>query len=336
MPGSDAGPPGRKPATAGRPHGTAVVMGVVLAIIAAAGAPAAGGEPGEAASGAAEAGSPAAADEPVFPWGSGPPEAPVRPGPGARRPNLLKRWALDQRFLVTRWWGSEFRRPGFVIPLAIGLSLAGTSGGSAPGLDERLARGLRGDAGGRDGAVLRGISQLGDTETAFVLVGGAFLLSRAGGNERFSRSSGLAAEALLSAGAWNVALKRLARRSRPVAGGSGDFFSDRLPDGQSSGSFPSGHAMGTFAVATVLAGEYGDRRWVPWVAYSTAGLVGGSRVALGKHFPSDVLIGALLGHSIGRMVLARERGEDRPTPLRLEPMVTPDGTGYGLAWVRSW
>jgi len=55
----------------------------------------------------------------------------------------------------------------------------------------------------------------------------------------------------------------------------------------------------------VFAEQYRDRKWVPWLSYGLATLVGASRLALGRHFPGDVLVGAVLGTSIGRGIAAR-------------------------------
>jgi membrane-associated phospholipid phosphatase len=73
------------------------------------------------------------------------------------------------------------------------------------------------------------------------------------------------------------------------------------------GSFPSGHTAGAFAVATIFSRRYGRRyRWVPWIAYSLAGLTGISRITDSAHFPSDVFVGGLLAYSIGRYVVLRQ------------------------------
>jgi len=72
-------------------------------------------------------------------------------------------------------------------------------------------------------------------------------------------------------------------------GGTGQFFQYHPPHGQANGSFPSGHASGAFAAASVFAGMYREQHpWVPWLAYGMASLVAVSRVALGHHFPTDV------------------------------------------------
>jgi undecaprenyl-diphosphatase len=61
-------------------------------------------------------------------------------------------------------------------------------------------------------------------------------------------------------------------------------------------SFPSSHAVNNFAVATVFSTYY--RRYAPWF-YGWASMIALSRVAVGVHFPSDVLGGALIGTVCG-------------------------------------
>jgi membrane-associated phospholipid phosphatase len=73
-------------------------------------------------------------------------------------------------------------------------------------------------------------------------------------------------------------------------------------------SFPSGHASAAFAVATAywlarrdLNGEPGVAGWSAAGAAATVALL---RVVAGKHFPTDVLAGALLGIAGGVAVHA--------------------------------
>lgn len=66
------------------------------------------------------------------------------------------------------------------------------------------------------------------------------------------------------------------------------------PIGSATYSFPSGHTTLAFTYATALTLQY--KKWYVAVpAYLWAGSVGYSRMYLGKHFPSDVLAGAVLG-----------------------------------------
>lgn len=58
-------------------------------------------------------------------------------------------------------------------------------------------------------------------------------------------------------------------------------------------SFPSGHTASAFAVASIWLALLGWRRALPLLA--VACLVGFSRVAVGAHWPMDVLGGALAG-----------------------------------------
>ena len=59
-------------------------------------------------------------------------------------------------------------------------------------------------------------------------------------------------------------------------------------------------------MATVIARRYGKQhRWVPYVSYGLATLVGLSRVTTLAHFPSDVFLGGALGYSVSRFAVLR-------------------------------
>lgn len=62
----------------------------------------------------------------------------------------------------------------------------------------------------------------------------------------------------------------------------------------SSLSFPSGHTSEAFSTATALSLKYPEW-YIIAPAYLWAGSVGYSRMNLGVHYPTDVLVGALLG-----------------------------------------
>jgi membrane-associated phospholipid phosphatase len=120
-----------------------------------------------------------------------------------------------------------------------------------------------------------------------------------------------AGEAVADAEILTTVMKDVDRRLRPAdIAPNGDFSDSWFRDKRylrSNGSFPSGHTIAAFSVATIVARRYGTQhRWVPYVAYGSALLVGFSRMTLSAHFPSDVFMGAALGYSISRFTVLRE------------------------------
>jgi undecaprenyl-diphosphatase len=99
----------------------------------------------------------------------------------------------------------------------------------------------------------------------------------------------------LSAGV-TAGLKYVVNRERPT----GETV-------RKNSSFPSGHATGSFALATVLSAQY-PALGVP--AYLLAAGISYSRVYEGRHYVSDVVAGALVGHVVARVLL---HFEDRVT-----------------------
>jgi len=70
-------------------------------------------------------------------------------------------------------------------------------------------------------------------------------------------------------------------------------------------SFPSGHTMTAFAVMGVIYVLL-PAVWLPLLPVAV--LIGLSRIYLGLHYPTDVLMGALLGSVIGLAVAERFAG----------------------------
>ena len=114
----------------------------------------------------------------------------------------------------------------------------------------------------------------------------------------------LAGEAYADSAVVDLAVKAVTRRKRPVDVPPGHPFTDTFFSGGKSpfkgSAFPSGHAAGAFAVATVIASRYRTHRWAPWLLYGFATAVSFSRVSTLAHFPSDVFLGAALGYTITR------------------------------------
>jgi membrane-associated phospholipid phosphatase len=86
-------------------------------------------------------------------------------------------------------------------------------------------------------------------------------------------------------------LKNAIGRKRPKDS-PGDPFQFEPFSGNES--FPSGHTTIAFCTAVAIDRE-SKARWVPFVVYPMAGLVGWSRIHDDEHWTSDVVAGAALG-----------------------------------------
>ena len=188
----------------------------------------------------------------------------------------------------------------------------------------------------------RVISYPGSTYGAAAVGAVFYLAGREGHNARARETGLLTWEALINSEIIVVSLKAITERRRPLAEHHrGDFF-------RGGTSFPSGHAIHAWSVATVIANEYSDHRSVQIAAYSIATAVSVARFTGEKHFLSDILIGSAMGYGIGRYVYhAHHRGgstgggeeeEELSEHDRRWPAVTPlfdshaHSYGLGLAW----
>jgi hypothetical protein len=166
-------------------------------------------------------------------------------------------------------------------------------------------------------------NELGGPLAAIPLVG-VFEASLFTGNTRFQDAAFTSLQAWVYSGMLSGALKMVFGRARPESGGDpGDFgfFSGNT-------SYPSGHTTAAFAIIT------------PWVMYyphvATYGLfaLSGStaiaRIALDKHWPTDVLAGAALGYLTARWLVHRHMGIPSRSRTSFRPVLQPDQAGVEL------
>ncbi len=82
-------------------------------------------------------------------------------------------------------------------------------------------------------------------------------------------------------------------------------------------SMPSSHAVNNFAMATFFSLLFAQYKWTLFI---TASLMALSRPYVGVHYPSDIIIGALIGAFIGyvfaKIVLYIKKVIDKKYPLR--------------------
>ena len=63
-------------------------------------------------------------------------------------------------------------------------------------------------------------------------------------------------------------------------------------------SFPSGHTLHAVSFTWQAVAHFSD---LGWILIPFAALIGASRVVLGLHYPSDVLVGALIGTLLAQL-----------------------------------
>ena len=142
----------------------------------------------------------------------------------------------------------------------------------------------------------------------------AFLLFSQPGSKSLETGI-LASSAILQSGLLVTVLKGIFGRQRPFwdngvdrwSGPVGFFSTFAAGNYGKYDSFPGGHSITAFSLATVLAMQYEDHLWVPILSYAMATGVALSRVTEGKHWLSDCLAGSALGYVVGRMVVLNHR-----------------------------
>jgi membrane-associated phospholipid phosphatase len=114
-------------------------------------------------------------------------------------------------------------------------------------------------------------------------------------NEHAKETGELELETLANTFLIYTPMQFIAGRERPDEGKGGGAF---LVQHGFNTSFPAGHPMFTWAMASVVAHEY-HQPWVRLLAYGAASSVSVSRIMGRNHFASDVFVGSTLGYLIG-------------------------------------
>jgi hypothetical protein len=247
------------------------------------------------------------------------------PGDTERPKPLLRKLALnivlDEKdiftspFHVTRHNALEW-----LVPIAI-------TGGLIVG-DRRIANTLensRGQVswGGR-------ISNIGASYTLIPIVASSYVYGAWRDNPKGREIGVLGTETLLDSLIVVEVLKEVFRRDRPDDKRPGDFWAG-------GSSFPSGHAMESWSIASLLDHEFKHKRIVGITAYTLAGIVSAARIAARKHFASDVVAGGTMGWFIGRHVYDTHMSHLAHRHASLLPMIVPQADpvqrSYGAALV---
>jgi len=163
-------------------------------------------------------------------------------------------------------WRDYLSQPAVLLPIGLALSAVAISH-----WDRRLERQWKGVLGGR-----QSLSNIG----VYTILGASVLIGvampgegRTSWDEFWTMAEAYAASTLTS-----TVMKYGVARYRP---------------GHGTHSFPSGHAAIAFTGATLIERNSGELWGIP--AYALAAFTGFERVEAGRHFPSDVLVGAAVG-----------------------------------------
>ena len=155
--------------------------------------------------------------------------------------------------------------------------------------------------------VSRQISNLGKAEGTFAFSGAMYLAGLVSGNRRLRETALLSVEAQTDAEIVKQLTKIAFMRERPTRNNGLTPINDsrgRFWAGfNGTFAFPSGHSVNDWALATVFARRYNEKRWIRYTAYGVATVVSVARIFAREHFPGDVLAGSAIGFYIGRYVV---------------------------------
>lgn len=193
-----------------------------------------------------------------------------------------------------------------------------------------LDRKINSEFAGSHSGVMRGITDFGnDASNPMLHLGIAaaiYTVGAAADKPQYLRLGEELGEALVLADSASLVLKEAIGRGRPYhADGNSSYRPFQFRD--SHDSLPSMHTASSFAMAHVVASK---TRSLPAkiACYATAGLFAFSRVYQGKHWMSDVVLGAAIGELAGDTV-TRYRAS-LPGTLTLAPLAIDGAPSLAL------
>lgn len=191
-------------------------------------------------------------------------------------------------------------------------------------LDGQIRRAFLGSKSDLNDEISKTAEKLGNGGYDAAIVAGYGGLGLLLKNSYMQDTALLAAESFLAANTAGTLLKYSAGRARPYTGdGKRKFTPFKFKTARTS--FPSGHTVSAFSVASVFAAR-SESTAVKVLAYSLASSVAFQRVYADKHWASDTLAGAAIGTAVGRWVAAK-KGPGGPPAAMLLPVYSPGYAG---------
>lgn len=118
-------------------------------------------------------------------------------------------------------------------------------------------------------------------------------------------------------------MKYVFTRSRPYTNNGNSDWLHGNGSSRDFRSFPSAHSASAFSVATVIASNYSESKWIPELSYTLAALTAVSRIYDDEHWTSDVILGSAIGYFTGKLVYNYRSKDD----FMILPSVSSDSLG---------
>ncbi len=136
------------------------------------------------------------------------------------------------------------------------------------------------------------------------------------GGAREKKAARLSLESILISGVIVNVIKTALGRLRPWDSRDPYMFK---PFSFSNLSMPSGHSSTAFSWATII----GDTYDIGYITYPVAALVAWARVYRSAHWPSDVLIGGVLGTVTAKILISEPEDETTGYAVKITDFGTP-------------
>jgi len=152
-------------------------------------------------------------------------------------------------------------------------------------------------------------SRFGSAYSLIPISAGFYFIGTGTHDDRLRETGLLCFETLIDSNVVAQAVKMATDRARPLET-DGDGHFEAGAHGRWNSGFPSGHAINTWAMASVVAHQYPHPRIIPVLAYAFAATVVVARVGAREHFPGDVAAGSAMGWFIGDYVYGRRHNSE--------------------------
>lgn len=232
----------------------------------------------------------------------------------------FKKYWTDAKSIATspaRWQQRDWVKFGVLVSGTASLTLA----------DQSVADFFQSHQSKTQSYISRNILEHFGAEHSILVVTGMFTYGMLAKKDRSVSTALLALESFALSSLVTRIPKTLIGRERPDNWmGDGPYTFNGPFHGT---SFPSGHTTASFAVASVIATQYRDSKWIPVAAYSVAALAGISRIYDNRHWLTDVIGGAVVGTLVGNLVSHRSEN----SKLTFSPYGNRNFQGIRLAYV---